>query len=119
MISYKLIPQFRENCVIKGKKEWLINYSVGDTIFLISNKPTKKYSTISMIDEIEYGNEPLIYIDKRNLGNFSENDDVSLLKYNPAEALSVEINISNEYIIPKGEWAANIKPFHGKKALQL
>jgi primosomal protein N' len=63
-----------------------------------------------MIDGIQFAEESLIYVDKRNLGNFGENDEVSILKYNPAEALSVEINISSDFILPKGDWTSNIKP---------
>jgi len=108
---YKLIPQFRENCIIQGKKEDLSKLKVGDTIFLISNLSTKKYSVISKIEAIKYAEEPKIIIDKRNLGNFGENDEVFILKYNPAEALEVQIDISTEYsIISKGEWTSNIKP---------
>ncbi|KKL11134.1 hypothetical protein LCGC14_2548880, partial [marine sediment metagenome] len=51
---YRLIPQFRENCIIKGKRERLLKFKVGDTIFLISDLPTKKYSVISKIETIEY-----------------------------------------------------------------
>ena len=119
MNTYKIVPQLRENCVIRGKKEWLSDYRVGDTIFLISNQPTKKYSIISMIDEIEFGNEALVYIDKRNLGSFGEGDEASILKYNPAEALNVEINISKDYIISKGDWTSNIKPSLINKLIDL
>jgi len=119
MNTYKIIPQFRENCVIQGKKEWLSDYKKGDTIFLISNQPTKKYSIISKIDGLEYDKEPRIYIDKRNLGNFGEDDKVSILKYNPAEALSVEINISSDFIISKGDWTSNIKPSLANKLIDL
>ena len=111
MKMYKLIPQFRENCIIQGKKEDLSKLKVGDTIFLISDLPTKKYSIISKIEALEYAEEPKIFINNRNLGNFGENDEVFILKYNPAEALEVQIDISNEYaIISKGEWTSNIKP---------
>ncbi len=108
---YRLIPQFRENCIIKGKRERLLKFKVGDTIFLISDLPTKKYSIISKIETIEYAEEPKIFLDNRNLGNFGEGDEVNILKYNPAEALEVHINISNEHtIITKGDWTSNIKP---------
>ena len=119
MNTYKILPQFRENCVIQGKKEWLLDYKEGDTIFLISNQPTKKYSIISKIDQLEYNDEPIIYIDKRNLGNFGEGDEVSILRYNPAEALTVEINISNDYIISKGDWTSNIKPSLMNKLIDI
>ena len=111
MITYKLIPQLRENCIVQGKEEWLSEFTVGDVIFLISNLPSKKYSIISKIEALEYTKEPKIFIDKRILGNFGENDEVFILKYNPAEALEVHINISNEHaIITKGEWTPNVKP---------
>ncbi len=111
MKNFKLIPQFRENCVIQGKKEQLSNFKVGDTIFLISDLPTKKYSIITKIEAIEYSEEPKIFINERILGNFGENDEVFALKYNPAEALEVHINISKEHaIITKGEWTSNVKP---------
>jgi hypothetical protein len=119
MVTYKLIPQFRENCVIQGKKEWLSDFNIGDTIFLISNQPTKKYSVISLIDEIEYEGDPSIYMDERNLGLFGGEDKVKILKYNPAIALSVEINISDDYIIPKGDWTSNIKPSLLNKLIDL
>ena len=108
---YKLIPQFRDNGIIQGRKEDLSKFKVGDTIFLISDLPTKKYSIISKIEGLEYSNEPKILIDKRILGNFGEGDEVFILKYNPAEALEVHINVSNEHaIIAKGDWTPNIKP---------
>ncbi len=108
---YRLIPQFRENCIIQAIKEWISEFKVGDTIFLISDLPTKKYSVISKIEAIEFAEEPKIFLDKRNLGNFGEGDEVYILKYNPAEALEVHINVSNEHaIIAKGDWTSNIKP---------
>ncbi len=111
MITYKLVPQLREGTIIQGKKEWLSEYNVGDTIFLISRIPTKKYSIISKIEAFEYINDPQIFIDKRILGNFGEDDEVFILKYNPAEALEVHMNVSNENaIITKGDWTPNIKP---------
>ena len=120
MRTYKLIPQFRENCIIQGKKEWLSEFKIGDTIFLISNLPTKKYSIISKIEALEYAERPEVIIDKRNLGNFGENDEVFILKYNPAEALEVQIDISNEYsIITKGDWTSNIKPSLLNKLIDL
>ena len=111
MNTYKLIPQFRDGLVIQAKKEWLSEFHIGDTIFLISNLPTKKYSVISKIEVIEYTEDPKIFIDNRNLGNFGEGDEVFILKYNPTEALEVYINVSNEHaIVTKGEWTSNIKP---------
>jgi len=111
MKTYKLIPQFRENCIIHGKEEQLLKFKIGDTIFLISDLPTKKYSIITKIEGLEYPNKPKILIDKRILGNFGEGDEVYILKYNPAEALEVHINVSNEHaIITKGDWTSNIKP---------
>ena len=108
---YTLIPQLRENCIIQGKKEDLKKYKVGDIVFLISNLPTKKYSIISKIEAIQYAKEPKIFIDNRNLGNFGEEDEVSILKFNPAEALEVHMNISDEHIIiTKGDWTPNVKP---------
>ena len=110
-MTYKLIPQFRENCIIQGKKEQLSKFNIGDTIFLISNLPTKKYSIISKIEALEYTDEAKIFIDKRILGKFAESDEVFILKYNPAEALEVYMNISDEHaIITKGDWTPNIKP---------
>ena len=35
------MPQFRKNCIMQGKKEDLSKFKVGDTIFLISDLPTK------------------------------------------------------------------------------
>jgi hypothetical protein len=108
---YRIIPQFRDNCVIQGEKEDLSHFNLGDTIFLISDLPTKKYSIISKIEALEYSNEPKIFIDNRNLGNFGEGDMVNIVKYNPAEALEVHINVSDEHaIITKGDWTSNIKP---------
>ena len=108
---YKIIPQLRDNCIIQGEKENLSKYKAGDTIFLISDLPTKKYSIISKIEEIQYAEDPKIFIDSRNLGNFGEGDDVYVLKYNTAEALEVHINISDYHtIITKGDWTSNVKP---------
>ena len=111
MNKYKLIPQLRDGLFIQAKKQWLSEYKIGDTIFLISDLPTKKYSVISKIEAIEFAEEPKIFLDNRNLGNFGEGDEVFILKYNPAEALEVHINVSNEHaIITKGDWTSNIKP---------
>ena len=111
MNTYKLIPQLREGAIIQGKKEWLSEFKVGDTFFLISKIPAKKYSIISKIEAFEYAGEPKIFIDKRILGNFGKDDKVFILKYNPAEALEVYINVSNEHaVIAKGEWTPNVKP---------
>lgn len=115
---YRLIPQFRENCIIQGRKEDLSKFKVGDTVFLISDLPTKKFSVISRIEGIQYADSSDIFIDNRNLGNFSEFDEVFILKYNPAEALEVHINISDENaIITKGDWTSNIKPSLIKKLI--
>jgi len=108
---YMLIPQLRENCIIQGLKEDLKEYKVGDTVFLISDIPTKKYSVISKIEAIQYTKEQKIFIDNRNLGNFGEGDEVNVIKYNPAEALEVHINVSDEHtIITRGDWTSNVKP---------
>jgi hypothetical protein len=54
------------------------------------------------------------------LGNFAEDDEVFILKYNPAEALEVHISISEDYsIISKGDWTSNIKPSLLNKLLDL
>ncbi|MFX1500446.1 MAG: hypothetical protein ACFFDH_05710 [Promethearchaeota archaeon] len=120
MQTYKLIPQLRENCIIEGKKELLSEYNKGDTIFLIANTPIKKFSIISKIEDIKYSENPCVYIDKRIMENFGENDKVTVLKYNPAEALEVQLNISNEYgIITKGDWTSNIKPSLINKIIDL
>jgi len=120
MQTYKLIPQFRDNCVIQAKEEWLIDYKVGDTIFLISSLPTKTFSVISKIEALEIGDNPLIFIDQRNLENFGEGDEVYILKYNPAEALEVHISISEDNsLLTKGDWTTNIKPSLLNKLLDL
>ena len=120
MQTYKLVPQFRDNCVIQAQEEWLTDYTVGDTIFLISNLPTKKFSVISKIEALEIGDRPLIFIDQRNLENFAEGDEVYILKYNPAEALEVQVSISNDFsLLSKGDWTTNIKPSLLNKLLDL
>jgi len=120
MQTYKIIPQFRDNCVIQAQEEWLKEYTVGDTIFLISNLHTKKFSVISKIEALEIGEKPLIFMDQRNLENFGEGDDVYILKYNPAEALEIQISISNDFsLLTKGDWTANIKPSLLDKLLDL
>ncbi|TXT63144.1 MAG: hypothetical protein BAJALOKI1v1_780007 [Promethearchaeota archaeon] len=119
--SFVLIPQLRENCVIEGEKNLLSGYEKGDVIFLISNTPTKKYSILSKIEHIEYSKKNRnIYVDQRILGNFGKKDEVSLLKYNPAEALEVHISISTDYsMITPGDWTFNIKPSLNNKLLDL
>lgn len=120
MQTYKIIPQFRDNCVIQAQEDFLKDYSVGDTIFLISNLHTKQFSVISKIEALEIGEKPLIFIDQRNLENFGEGDDVYILKYNPAEALEIQISISNDFsLLTKGDWTANIKPSLLDKLLDL
>jgi len=109
--AYKIVPQLRDGCVIQDREEELINYDVGDTVYLISNLPTKKYSIVSKIEALENAEEPKIFVKKSNLGKFGENDEIYILKYNPAEALEIDISISNEYaLITKGDWTPNIKP---------
>ncbi|MFX1357655.1 MAG: hypothetical protein ACFFA8_10240 [Promethearchaeota archaeon] len=120
MKYYKLVPQLRENCIIQGNENWLSEFKYGDTIFLISNTPAKKFSIISKIDGIEYKENPRIFIDKRNLGNFAEHDEVFILKYNPAEAIEIRITLSDEYsIISKGDWTASVKPSLINKLIDL
>ncbi|MFX1523958.1 MAG: hypothetical protein ACFFCC_10660 [Promethearchaeota archaeon] len=120
MQSFKLIPQLRENCIVQGKEEWLSDFEIGDIIFLISNLPTKTYSLISRIEALNYANEPKIFINSRNLGNFAENDEVTILKYNAAEAIEVHIDISTDNsIISKGDWTKNIKPSLMNKVIDL
>lgn len=120
MQTYKLIPQFRDNCVIQAREELLVDYKVDDTIFLISNIPTKKFSIISKIEALEIGDEPLIFIDQRNLEKFAEGDEVYILKYNPAEALEIQVSISNDFsLLTKGDWTTNIKPSLLDKLLDL
>lgn len=120
MQTYKIIPQFRDNCVIQAKEEWLKEYTAGDTIFLISNLHTKKFSVISKIEALEIGEKPLIFIDQRNLENFGEGDDVYILKYNPAEALEIQISVSDDFsLLTKGDWTTNIKPSLLDKLLDL
>jgi len=120
MQTYKLIPQFRNNCVVQAQKDWLTDFTVGDTIFLISNLPTKKFSVISKIEALEIGEEPLIFIDQRNLENFGKGDEVYILKYNPAEAIEVQISISDDFtLLTKGDWTTNIKPSLLNKLLDL
>ncbi|MHA1466592.1 MAG: hypothetical protein ACTSP6_00760, partial [Promethearchaeota archaeon] len=64
--------------------------------------------------------KPLIFIDQRNLENFGEGDDAYILKYNPAEALEIQISISNDFsLLTKGDWTANIKPSLLGKLLDL
>ncbi|TFF88819.1 MAG: hypothetical protein EU550_00565 [Promethearchaeota archaeon] len=110
MKTYKLIPQLRENCVIEGNESRISEFKIGDVIFLISNKPTKVHSIISKIEGKNISNDPKIYIDKRNIGKFAENDEVIILKYNPAEAIRIQICVSEDYsVISKGDWTTNIK----------
>ncbi|MHA1756493.1 MAG: hypothetical protein ACTSVV_06970 [Promethearchaeota archaeon] len=120
MSLFELVPQLRENCVIQGNESLLSEFQVGDTVFLLSNTPTKKYSVISKIDAIEYDMESKIFVDKRILEKFGKGDKVTILKYNPAEAIEVHIAISNSYsLITRGEWTSNIKPSLLNKLLDL
>ncbi|MBD3214462.1 MAG: hypothetical protein GF311_17755 [Candidatus Lokiarchaeota archaeon] len=120
MIKYKLVPQLRENCIIKGKKEWLSEYSPGDVIFIISTSAIKKFSIISKIENIKESDNAIIYIDKRIMGEFAEKDNVQIIKYNPAEAINIQITISDSFsIISKGDWTANIKPSIKNKIVDI
>lgn len=111
MSGFKIIPQYRENCVLHGTEVLLNDFQMGDTIFLISNSPTKTHSIITKIDGIEFSEDLKIFIDKRILENFAENDIVNVLKYNPAEAMEIRIHISNDFnLISRGDWTSNIKP---------
>ena len=107
MNTFKLVPQFRDNCAIQGPQEWLTKYNDGDTIFLIKDLPTKSYSIITKIDGIRSNTEPIIYIDQRIMGNFGEGEEVSIQKYHPALAREVHISISDEFsTITKGDWTS-------------
>ena len=112
MKTYKLQPQLRDNCILQGKKEWFEDFEVGDTIYLLSDLPTKKFSIISRIEGFKYEDEGFIYIDKRILGNLAENDEVFILKYNPAEAKKLYMKISEDHpLIINGDWTEVIKPY--------
>ncbi len=111
METYKLVPQFRDGCIVKGKKEFLLDLKAGDTIFLISNLSAKQFSFISKIESIEYSEEPQIFIDQRILGPLIENDEVIILKYNPAEAKEIFMSIPEDLaVITDGDWTESIKP---------
>jgi len=111
MRKYKIIPQLRENCVIQDKSEFLSDFEIGDTIFIISNVISKKFSIISRIDDIDCSENSNIFVDKRILGDFGENDEVFVLKYNPAEALEIIISVSDDCtLISKGDWTYNVRP---------
>lgn len=118
MDTFKIIPQLRENCVIYGDKGVLSNFRKGDSIFLISDLPHKKYSIISKIEKIIQANEKKILIDERNSEKFSEGDEVSILKYNPIEALKVNIAVKEDNtLIAKGDWTSVIKPLLYEKTI--
>ncbi|TFF97434.1 MAG: hypothetical protein EU547_04320 [Promethearchaeota archaeon] len=120
MQIFRLIPQLRENCIIEGKREELSKYKIGDTIFLISNSPTKKYSIISKIEQIKYSEDFQIFIDKRILDIFGEGDEVYILKYNPAEAKEIRLAVSEDYsLISTGDWTSSIKPSLLNKLIDL
>ena len=111
MNLFRIIPQIRNNCVIQGNKEFLSKFKVGDAIFLVSSNPAKKYSIISKIERIEHGNDSIIIIDKRILEKLGENDEVSILKYNPAEAIEIHlVGPNSNPLITSGEHTATIKP---------
>jgi hypothetical protein len=92
----RIVPQLRENRIVQGKENWLSNFEVGDTKFLISDLPTKTYSIISKIEELKYANAPKLFVDKRNLSLFEEYEEVFILKYNTADALEVHLDISSD-----------------------
>ncbi|MBD3338585.1 MAG: hypothetical protein GF353_05735 [Candidatus Lokiarchaeota archaeon] len=120
MITYKIVPQLREKCIIQGHKEELSNIKEGDTIFIIANKPFKKFSIISEIGGIHYDEKKRIFVDERNLGNFGKNDEVFILKYNPAEAIEIHIDISSSYsLISRGEWTEVVRPSIKEKLIDI
>ncbi len=120
MSPFKIIPQYRENCILQGTEENLRRFKEGDTIFLISNSPTKTFSIITKIEGLEFSEDEKIFIDKRILENFAENDEVNVIKYNPAEALEIHIHISNNYsLISRGEWTSIIKPSIENKIIDI
>jgi hypothetical protein len=87
--------------------------------FLNLQKPHQK--DINYIEDRRHNlPEPVIYIDERILEGLTHNDKVDIVKYNPAEALEVQISISEEYrIITKGEWTSIIKNSLLDKVLDL
>ena len=110
MLEFRLIPQFRNNCVIQGKKELISDLKEEDTIFLLSNIPTKTFSILTKIEEITYSEENIIYIDQRILGKLAENDTVTILKHNPAEAIAVYLAISEGFTrVFSGDWTSVAK----------
>lgn len=110
MLEFKIVPQFRNNCVIQGKKEILDIYQEGDTIFVLLNTPSKSFSVITKIEGIAHADENVIYIDQRILGGLAESDMVTILKHNPAEALAVYIAISQDFtLVGTGDWTPVIK----------
>jgi len=110
MKSFKIVPQLRENCAIQGPEEFLSDIRESDIIFLLKNTPTKKYSIITKVDALKIDEDPIIFIDKRILGNFGENEEVRILKYYPAEAKELILSVSTQYgIITKGEWTKVLK----------
>ena len=52
MLQFKLISQFRNNCMIQSKEKLIDDLKVGDIIFLMINNPTKTFSILSKVEEI-------------------------------------------------------------------
>jgi uncharacterized Zn ribbon protein len=118
MDTFKIIPQLRENCVIYGEKENLAKFSEGDSIFLISDLPHKRYSIISKIEKIIHASERKILIDERNSEKLTRGDRVMVIKYNPIEALKVNIAVKEDNtLIAKGNWTSVIRPLLKKKTI--
>lgn len=114
MIEYRLVPQLRNNCVVQIKKELVGDLKVGDIVYLIINKITKTFSILTKIQKIVFSDENVIYCDQRILGLFAENDMVTILKYNPAEAITVYLSISDDYTrVFSGDWTTI-----GRKSLE-
>ena len=79
MKLFKLVPQLRENCAIQGPADYISKIRQGDTIFLMKNLPTKKYSVVTKIEAIREHENPIIFIDQRILGEFGDGEEVSIL----------------------------------------
>ncbi len=110
MLEFRLVPQFRNNCVIQGKKELVSSFKEGDTVFLLSKIPTKTFSILTKVEGIIDSDENLIYIDQRILGKLAENDMVTILKHNPAEALTIYLAISESFSrVFSGDWTSFAK----------
>ena len=125
MIKCILKPIFREQGIIQTSRE-LAGVKKGQTYIAVSSHPSKIYSFLVNIMEIEITeientdhNLPVLEIDSRRLGPMGESDLVNLYLYNAPTAEKIEIGVlDKDHVgISQGDWSSALRSFLLQKSL--